>query len=106
MDNGNSLILAEKHELIEAIKSLEAKKKELEKNEKAMREELLKAMQDYGVWGINTGGLAITRVPEGVRESLDGERLRELYPDIAEECVRVRPVGEYLRFKVRGEGDA
>ena len=98
---GMELMLKEKGELIEAIRNLEAAKKDLETKEKNMRAELLKAMQDYDVWFIDSGNMKIDRMAETIRESIDGKFLRKKYPEIAEECTVPKKVNEHLRFTIR-----
>ena len=98
-----ALIVQEKHQLIESIRLLEVQKKTIEEKEKAMRSELLEAMQKYGVWDIDNNDWAITRIPESTRETVDIKKLKEEFPSIAKKMMKTSTAKEYVRFKIKAQ---
>ena len=96
-----ALIVKEKHQLIESIRLLEVQKKTIEEKEKAMRGELLEAMQEYGVWDIDNDDWAITRIPESTRDTVDTKRLKEEFPSIAQKMMKTSKVKENIRFRLK-----
>lgn len=100
MDN-TKLILQEKRELITAMANLEKAKKELEKKEKDMREQLLQAMEEYGVVSIDNEAFSVMYMPSSMRETFDTKRFKADHPEMALEYTKLSDVKASLRFKVK-----
>lgn len=101
MTENYALIQKEKAELISAIANLESQKKQIEKQEESMREQLLAAMENYGVLGIDNDVVSITYIPSGERKSLDTARLKKDFPGLAEQYTKTSAVKANLRIKVK-----
>lgn len=100
MESKEAIIIREKHSLIENIRLMELQKKGLEEKEREMRDELLKTMQEYGVWDIENDGMKITRIPASTRETVDTKRLKKEFPSIASKMMKVSNVKESVRFRI------
>lgn len=103
MDDYNALIVRQHHDLLTAISNCEKQKKEIDKQEKAMRELLLKSMEEHGWWDIyfEEGDLEVTRIAPTTQNRIDTERLRAELPVVAEEYTKVVDVKGSVRFNIR-----
>ena len=101
--NKQELILQEKHDLITAITNLEAQKKALEKQEKAMREQLQTAMEDYGVLLIENDDFSVQYFPAYEREQFDSKAFCEENTALAEMYTKTVHVKPSIRFRLKGE---
>lgn len=74
-------------ELVSMLKDFEKKKVEMEIQEKQLREELLSAMEKYGItnWQTDDGSIKAIYKKATKRTTIDTKRLKEELPDIAEE---------------------
>lgn len=75
--------------------------KEIEQKQKAIKEAILKEMEEASVIKVETEELTITYVPATFRESLDTKRFREDNPDLYDRYVKISPVKSSIRMKVR-----
>lgn len=73
----NKLIVAQK--TIEQIKDFERKRKLIEEKEQEFKEQLIKAMQEYGIKSYESPdkSLKITYVPETLSTTFDSKAFRE-----------------------------
>lgn len=101
--NKQDLIIQEKKELIDAIVNVEAQKKALEKQEKAMREKLQTAMEDYGVLLIENDQFSVQYFPETTREQFDSKAFCAENEILAEMYTKTVPVKASIRFRLKGE---
>lgn len=103
MDDYNAIIVREHHDLLAAISNCEKQKKEIDKQEKAMRELLLKAMEDKDLWDITfeEGDLEVTRIAPTTQNRIDTDRLRAELPLIADEYTKVVDVKGSIRFNLK-----
>ena len=71
------LIIATK--IVEAIKSFEKEKKEIEEQEQKLRDKLLEAMEKYGQdkWTSPDGTLIVSYTPENEVTTFDSKKLKE-----------------------------
>ena len=81
----NELVV--ENEVINLLKDFQKKKIEMEIQEKQLREELLEAMEKYGVhsWQTEDGSIKAIYKKASKRTTIDTKRLKEELPDIAEE---------------------
>lgn len=96
----DEIIIREKAELISQIKACETQKKALEEQEKLMRDNLLEAMTEYGVWDLEVDGLKVTRIPETTRDSFDSKKFKADEPLMYAMYTKTSPVKQSLRIKV------
>lgn len=80
-------------------------KKVLEEQEKTMKEQLEKAMNEHGIQSIDNQYLKITRVSESSSTSIDLKTLEKkepkLYGELLEDYPKVTNKKAYLTFKVK-----
>ena len=73
--------------VVDLLKDFERKKVEVEIQEKQLREELLEAMEKYGItnWQTDDGSIKAIYKKASKRVTIDSARLKKELPDIAEE---------------------
>jgi uncharacterized protein YpuA (DUF1002 family) len=80
-------------------------KKDLEDQEKKVKEQLEKAMNEYGIDSIDNQYLKITRVKASSSESVDLKKMEEkepqLYAELLADYKKVTNKKAYLMFKVK-----
>lgn len=103
MPSKQALLIQEKADLFRAIEILEIQKKEIEKKEAAMREELLRAMDEYNLLGLEVGRLDLTYIPATTRDSIDTKALKKEMPEIAEYYMKTTPVKASVRISLKKE---
>ena len=81
----NELVVS--NSVIDILKDFKKKKVEIELQEKQLREELLEAMEKYGIQNWKSNDETITAIyKKGYqRNSIDSTRLKKELPDVAEE---------------------
>lgn len=97
----DEIIVREQAQLIGQIKACETQKKELEAQEKIMREKLLEAMTEYDVWDLEVDGLKVTRIPESTRDTFDSKAFKADYPELYDPYVKSSVIKQSLRIKVQ-----
>ena len=100
---GGDLVAFESNTLavIQAIKDISLKKKELEDQDKKMREELEAAMEMYGVKSFENDIIKITYTEPTIRTTLDSAKLKKNYPVVYVECSKVSDVKGSVRITVK-----
>lgn len=98
--NGKDLVVAE--ELINQMKEFERRRVAIEIQEKQLREELLEAMEKYGItsWQTEDESIKATYKKSYTRTSIDSKRLKEELPDIAEEYSKTTEVKSSVELKI------
>ena len=96
----NTLVLTE--EVKAQIKSILAKKKEIEKAEKEMKESILKAMEDNGVIKYEADDMLITYVQGTYKEQLDSKKLKAEQEELYNEYTKFVKVSPSVRITLRG----
>ena len=76
-------------------------KKQLEEQEKQLKEKLKEAMEFYGVKKFESNHLTITYVAETTTTTIDTSKLKKKYPEIAEECSRTSKKSAYVKITVK-----
>lgn len=86
-----------------ALKTLDLKKKELEDQEKEMKQALIKKMEENGVKSIDNDLFKITYVEGYERESIDSTRLKKEKPEIAAEYIKSSTVKASVRITLKAD---
>lgn len=93
-------ILTQDQNVIMAMNQLETileRMEELKKMESKFREEIVGAMQKYGVKSADIGKYTLTYVDsipacDKIEKTIDEDKLAMLHPDIYKECIKVETV--------------
>ena len=86
---------------IQKITSLLQMKKDLDEQEKQLKQELLKAMETYGVKSFETDHIKMTYVAPTTRSTIDSTRLKKDHPDIVEQYSKISNVSASVRVVVK-----
>lgn len=87
--------------VIKAISDICVQKKKLEEQEKAMKESLQKAMEQYGVKKFENEVISVTYVAPTVRNGIDSAKLKKELPDIAKKYNKQSKVSASVRISVK-----
>lgn len=87
---------------IQAICDICTQKKQLEEQEKALKDQIKQAMENFGVKKFESDFLNITYIGETTAVSIDTTKLKKLHPDIAEECSKTSVKSAYIKVEVKG----
>ena len=87
--------------ITQTIANIATKKKELEDEDKKMREELEQAMNAYGVTSFENEFVKITHIAPSTKVSVDSAKLKKKYPEIYVECSKSSDVKGYVRITVK-----
>lgn len=88
--------------VLQQITSLVTTKKQIEAQEKELKDKLKEAMEQYGVKKFKSDILNITYVAETTSTSIDSAKLKKLHPDIATECSKTSKKSAYIKVEVKG----
>ena len=87
--------------IMRKIAELDLQKKQLEAQDKAVRQELQAAMDKYGVKKFENDILKITYVEPTTRTSIDSARLKKELPAVAEKYSKISQVKGSVRIEVK-----
>lgn len=87
--------------VINGIVDIVNKKKELEEQEKKLKDALKDAMQKYGIKKFDSEFLSVIFVDESTSTQLDGVKVKKLYPEVAEECQKTVKRSAYVKVTVK-----
>ena len=87
--------------LMKNIAQLDKQKKILENQDKEVREALKKTMDEFGIKSFENDILKVTFVAETTRTSIDSEKLKKDYPEIAEKYSKTSKVSASVRIAVK-----
>ena len=87
--------------IMKKIADLDLQKKQLEAQDKAVRQELQAAMDKYGVKKFENDILKITYVEPSTRTSIDSARLKKELPAVAEKYSKISQVKGSVRIEVK-----
>ena len=87
--------------ITQTIANIATEKKRLEDDDKRMREELEKAMNDYGVTSFENEFVKITHVDPTTKVTVDSKKLKTELPDIYEKYSKVSDVKGYVKISVK-----
>lgn len=96
---GSDITVSE--EVCERIISLEKQAKEIKKQQDSMKNEILDAMQKYGVLKIDNEFLKIAFVPEHDAERFDSKTFKDENPDVYDMYVKISKVKPSIRITVK-----
>lgn len=88
-------------EVCEKVISLEKQAKEIKKQQDDMKNEILDAMQKYGVLKIDNEFLKIAFIPEHDAEKFDSKKFKEENPDIYDSYVKMSKVKPSVRITIK-----
>ena len=86
---------------MQMIAAIDLQKKQLEAQDKALRQELQKAMDKYGVKKFENDILKITYVEPTTRSTIDSAKLKKDLPAIAEKYTKISQVKGSVRIEVK-----
>lgn len=89
---------------IKKIADLELAKKNIENDESALREQLLQAMEKYGVKKFETDAVTFTYVAPTTRNTIDSKALKAEQPDIAALYTKTSNVKASVKITVKDGG--
>lgn len=87
--------------VIQAIADIASKKKELEEQDKKMREQLEAAMEQHNIKSFENDLVKITYTEPSKRISVDSAKLKKNYPDVYAECSKTSDVKGSVRITVK-----
>ena len=88
-------------EVCEKIISIEKQAKEIKKQQDRMKEEILDAMQKYGVLKLDNEFLKIAFIPEHDVERFDSKKFKEENPDVYDLYAKILKVKPSIRITVK-----
>lgn len=105
-DDESGLVALEQQQItvIQKIADICTTKKQLEAQEKELKDNLKKAMEQYGVKSIDNDILKITYIAATTTTSIDSAKLKKLHPDIAAECSKTSAKSAYIKVEVKDGG--
>ena len=86
---------------IKQITNLVRAKKEMDEQEKALKQKLVEAMEAYGVKSFENEFIKMTYVAPTTRSTIDSTRLKKDHPDIAEQYTKTSNVSASVRVTVK-----
>ena len=87
--------------LTQTIANIATQKKALDEEDKKMREELEKAMSDYGVTNFENEFVKITHVDPTTKVTVDSKKLKAEHPYIYQKYSKVSNVSGYVKISVK-----
>lgn len=96
---GSDITVSE--EVCERIISLEKQAKEIKKQQDRMKNEILDAMQKYGVLKLDNEFLKIAFIPEHDAERFDSKKFKEENPDVYDLYAKISKVKPSIRITVK-----
>lgn len=88
-------------EIINSIAQISIAKKQIEEQEKTMKEKLLEAMEKYSVTKFDNDIMKITYFAPSTSTSIDSTRLKKEQPDIAKEYSKTSNKKSYIKIEVK-----
>ena len=86
---------------IEKITTILQRKKELDEQEKLLKEKLVEAMEMYGVKSFENDQIKMTYVAPTTRSTINSTKLKKDHPDIAEQYTKTSNVSASVRVTVK-----
>ena len=86
---------------IQKISTLMRLKKELEDQEKQLKEQLVKAMEAYGIKSFENDLIKMTYVAPTTRSTIDSTKLKKDHPDIVQQYTKISDVAASVRVTVK-----
>lgn len=86
---------------IQKITTVIQLKKELDEQEKQLKQELVKAMETYGIKSFENDQIKMTYVAPTTRSSIDSTKLKKDHPDIVEQYSKTSNVSASVKVTVK-----
>lgn len=97
----NVISLEYKTHLIKVLKL----SKRVEEEEKKLKAELKKAMEERNIYKIKVEGMSISLSPETTQETFDKEAFKKDHPDLYEEYVTIKPKAGQFKITLGKDND-
>lgn len=88
-------------ETIQKITTLIRLKKEMDEQEKQLKQKLVEAMEAYGIKSFENDQIKMTYVAPTTRNTLDSAKLKKDHPDIVEQYTKTSDVSASVRVTVK-----
>lgn len=88
-------------EVINAIAQLTTAKKQIEEQEKTMKEKLLEAMEKNGITKFDNEVIKVTYYAPSTTSTIDSTRLKKEQPEIAKEYTKTSSKKSYIKIEVK-----
>ena len=88
-------------DVINAIAQISVNKKQIEQQEKDMKEKLLEAMEKYGITKFETDLIKITYYAPSTATTIDSTKLKKEKPEIALKYSKVSNKKSYIKIDVK-----
>lgn len=86
---------------IQQITNLIQMKKNLDEQEKQLKQKLVEAMEAYGVKSFENDQIKMTYVAPGTKTTIDGAKLKKDHPDIATQYSKTSAVSAYVKITTK-----
>lgn len=86
---------------IQKITTLIRMKKEVEDQEKLLKQKLVEAMEAHGIKSFETDQIKMVYVAPTTRSTIDSNRLKKDHPDIVEQYTKISDVSASVRVTVK-----
>lgn len=96
-----AVMQTEAAEIISHIANLSVQKKQIEEQEKALKSQLLEAMEKYGVKAFENNTVKFLYVAPTTQTRIDGAKLKKDMPDVAEKYSKTTNVSAYVKVTVK-----
>lgn len=87
-------------ELMNRILEVQRKKRQILDEEAEIKAAILEQMQENQVEKLENANIKINYVEKFARRTVDGKKLKELYPDAFRDCTHVTEISPHIRVKV------
>ena len=104
-DSGMELFQATQMTILNDIADLVTQKRKLEAAEKKLKDELKKAMEQYGIKKFSSDILDIVYVAETTKTSIDSTRLKKEKPDVYAAFTKTSISSAYIKVTDKKDGD-
>lgn len=103
-ENGLELFKSQQLTVLQKIADLCTARKQIETQEKELKDQLKQAMEKHGVTKFESDILNITYVAESSSKQLDSAKVKILHPEIVSECSKTVKKSAYIKVTVK-DGD-
>jgi hypothetical protein len=87
--------------VLKQLQALEIQSKSIEEQQKKLKEDLLQAMETYGVKKWDNDIMTITYTAPTTRSAVDSKKLKEELPDIFSKYIKTSNVKSSIRIKLK-----
>lgn len=87
--------------IMQKIADLDVQKKRLEAQDKEVRQQLQKAMDEYGIKSFENDILKVTFIAPSTRTTIDSAKLKKELPAVAEKYTKISQVKGSVRIEVK-----